>query len=75
VNERSRKVEPGRVGQDERRLGLVELTRHGPHHRFRQPFGIGDDGQRVAGQRRVGEHVDQEEANRCAHSVSVGFRH
>ena len=53
---RERAQPPGRFrprrGQHERRLGLVELTRHGRHHGLLQPFGIGDDGQRVAGQRQ-----------------------
>jgi hypothetical protein len=73
---RERAQPPGRSrpsrGQHERRLGLVELTRRCPHHRLLQPFGIGDDGQRVAGQRSVGEHVDQDEGNGCA-QLGVGL--
>jgi hypothetical protein len=72
---RERAQLPGRFrtcrGQHERRLGLIELTRNRAHHRFLDPFGFGDDGQWIAGQRRVGEHVDQEEGNGCAHHVSL----
>jgi hypothetical protein len=56
-----------RGGQHERRLRLVELARYGPHDRLSQPLGVGDDRERVAFQGSVGEHVDEDERNRCAH--------
>ena len=47
---------PGR--QHEGRLGEVEFGRDRLHLLRRQALGVGDDGQRIAAERPVGEHVD-----------------
>ena len=44
--------------EQERRFGLVELTRHCAHDGFLETFGIGDESQRVPRHRRVCEDVD-----------------
>jgi hypothetical protein len=47
--------------QQERRFGLVEFSRDPSHQRLSERIGVRHESERVAGQRLVGEHVDDVE--------------
>jgi hypothetical protein len=61
--------------EHERGLGLVELLGDRAHQCVVEVTGVGDDGQRVAGQRRVGEDVNEEEWQRVRHAIGRGLSH
>ena len=56
------------AGEDERRLGLIELAGDVGEDLVAESVAAVDDGERVAGQRGVGEHVDECEAQ-CGHRL------
>ena len=51
-------------GQEEDGFGQVELGRDGLHRRAVEPAGVGEDRQRIAAERSVGENVEGEEGIR-----------
>ena len=45
--------------EDEHGLGQVELGGDRLHARVVEPFGVEDHGERIASQRRLGEHIER----------------
>jgi hypothetical protein len=48
-------------GEDEHRLGMVELASDRLHHLRLEPSGVEHHGERVAGEAPIGEHIESDE--------------